>query len=45
MTKMKLREFAKKRGFKTRYSGKLRKHFLTFVPQWKMNIHELINSK
>lgn len=45
MIKKEFKEFAKKRGFTTHYSGKLKKHFLKFCPPLKMNIHELINSK
>ena len=44
MTKKEFTLFAKKRGFSTRYSGILKKHFLT-PNGLTMDIHKLINAK
>jgi hypothetical protein len=43
MTKNEFREFARVRGFATRYSGKLKKFFMTKVA--KMDVMQIINSK
>ncbi len=44
MTKKEFKKFVKIREFSTRYSGRLKKHFIKKTG-FKMDIHNIINSK